>query len=97
MPDSHRRLPINRSDGSGMAPHVRRSSFGTVGLRSHCETLQYLYSGVRMIAMTVFRRLRLLVLGDFSGGILVSVQCAEERDAGGFFDFFFGAILLTTD
>ena len=80
-----------------MAPHVHRSSCGTVGLRSHCEALQYLYSGVRMIAMTVFKRLRLFVLGEFSGGILVSVQCAEERDAGGFFDFFFGAILITPD
>ena len=80
-----------------MAPHVRRSSFGTVGLRSHCEALQYLYSGVRMIAMTVFKRLRLLVLGEFSGGILMSVQCTEDRDADGFFDFFFGVILITPD
>ena len=80
-----------------MAPHVRRSSFGTVGLRSHREALQYLNSGVRMIAMTAFIRLRLLVLGEFSGGILMSVQCTEDRDADGFFDFFFGAILITPD
>ena len=41
-----------------------------MGLLWMLTRVQYLYSGVRMMAMTVFKRLRLSVLGDFSGGIL---------------------------
>ena len=49
-----------------------------------------------MIAVTAFKRLRLLVLGEFSGATLMSVEEAEDSGLGAFFDFFFGFIIITS-